>query len=260
MVTLHFNKTYFKCDMKTILKHIINLFGYDLIRKEYLERYFNFHLLPFWEDQGLMKKIGLDNNPVIFDVGANVGALTLKFNSFTKNSCVYSFEPVKSTFEILKKNTINLNGVKIYNFAFGDKGETVEIPLQQFDYLNSIKGNLFDNRVNQEFEKIEVRTLDSFVKENNIKKINLLKSDTENYEIEVLTGAEMSLKNGIIDAIYVEVGFFNEDLHHTNFNKILEFLVNFNFVFIALYDPCYHGKYYYANALFIHKSCLYDVK
>jgi FkbM family methyltransferase len=57
------------------------------------------------------------------------------------------------------------------------------------------------------FEKttVKAQTLDSFVTEHSIERINLLKIDVEGSECNVLEGAKDSLSRGIIDAIQIEI-------------------------------------------------------
>jgi len=70
-----------------------------------------------------------NNKPiVIFDVGANVGCYTLKVIPFLKgrvNAKIYCFEPSKYTFKILMDNLSNYKNVKLFNFGFSDKKDSV---------------------------------------------------------------------------------------------------------------------------------------
>ncbi|WP_295668241.1 FkbM family methyltransferase, partial [uncultured Mucilaginibacter sp.] len=58
-------------------------------------------------------------HPVFFDIGANIGNYTLELRNYFPNALIYSFEPVKSTFEKLQNNTINTN-INLYNIGFSD--------------------------------------------------------------------------------------------------------------------------------------------
>jgi hypothetical protein len=51
----------------------------------------------------VLQKISKFNPSVIIDGGANIGEYSLLINDLSPSSQIYSFEPVKSTFEKLKK-------------------------------------------------------------------------------------------------------------------------------------------------------------
>jgi FkbM family methyltransferase len=53
--------------------------------------------------------------------------------------------------------------------------------------------------------KIDVNTVDNYVKQNNINHIDYLKIDTQGYEEEVLKGSIETLKSGIVKYIEVEI-------------------------------------------------------
>lgn len=52
----------------------------------------------------ILKKLSKLNPSVIIDGGANIGNYSLLINQLIPDVLIYSFEPVKNTFEILKKN------------------------------------------------------------------------------------------------------------------------------------------------------------
>jgi len=63
-------------------------------------------------------------NPVILDIGGNVGGFCLWANQRWKNSKIYSYEPIKKNFEFLKLNTKDLENIMVMNLAIGSKTET----------------------------------------------------------------------------------------------------------------------------------------
>lgn len=191
----------------------------------------------------------------IFDVGANVGQTALSFSSRLNDSKIFSFEPVSMTFEKLNKNTHALNNVKCFNIALGSNNEEISIKIHNDSksVLNSLKNEAMN--IDGKLEKIKVVTGDTFCKEKNIESIDLLKIDTEGYELEVLNGFKKMIEDGKIKAIYCEVGFSNQNKRNTNFGQLLEFADNNNFVFFGLYDVVNRHKIgrceNYANALFV---------
>ena len=67
----------------------------------------------------------------ILDIGANNGIYSIYYAKKYKNSKIFSFEPVKKNYILLKKN-IHLNkikNIKTYNFGFFNKNKTAKIGL-----------------------------------------------------------------------------------------------------------------------------------
>jgi len=68
----------------------------------------------------------------------------------------------------------------------------------------------------------------TFIKKNNIDKIDLLKIDSEGNEYNILLGSKITLKNKKIDMIYLEV-LDNKNKYFEKENLIINFLKNYNF-------------------------------
>lgn len=144
----------------------------------------------------------IKNDSVVIDAGANIGIFSLFASHLTPKGKIYSFEPTKSTFEILNKNIINnnlQNSIFVYNLALGDKKEKTEIMIQDNNLggENIILGSDFFKNREIEFnrkESVEMITIDNFIKENNIKKVDFIKIDTEGYEKQIIQGARNTIK------------------------------------------------------------------
>ena len=93
-------------------------------------------------------------------------------------------------------------------------------------------------------ETIKISTVDAYCKEKGIARIDLLKIDTEGYELPVLRGA----RNTDVRAILCEVGFSRDNDRNTFIGDVLEFLTSYRFH--GLYDVTHYEKGSFANALF----------
>jgi len=100
-------KRFFKRNSHNILFKVLAGFGRSLNRL-YENRNHDFYSNG---EQTVLKKIATLNPLVIVDGGANIGSYSLMINQFCPNSQVYSFEPVKSTFEKLKVNLEAYNNI-----------------------------------------------------------------------------------------------------------------------------------------------------
>lgn len=173
----------------------------------------------------LRHNIMLPPGACIFDVGANIGLFTLFVHLQCSNACVYAFEPIESTYNILERN-IRLYELPVNLFHCGLLRETKTLPLIFFPHLSGISG-LFSSReknmaifkagiaswspsrqgassgealpgeidlvIEDLFSKSEAhlcqfRTCSDIIGEHHIEHIDLLKIDVEESELEVLLG------------------------------------------------------------------------
>lgn len=133
--------------------------------------------------------IKLNPGDVVFDCGANIGM----FSAYASlRGCkVYAFEPVPRIIEYLKI-TANLNpNITVCEVALIDKRSDITISIDTSDMMASSVMVVMNNG-----EKILVKgtTIDDFVNENNIKKIDFIKADIEGAERKMLSGAKNVLK------------------------------------------------------------------
>jgi FkbM family methyltransferase len=124
----------------------------------------------------------------IIDVGAGIGDSLLILSEYTDKD-VHCFEPSTQSFESLSK-TIELNSIKnvvCNKFALGSKEDTIALTMEG-DFSTCCDKNSSD--VNT--EEVQVRTLDNYVKENNLH-VGLIKVDVEGFEQEFLKGAKETI-------------------------------------------------------------------
>lgn len=150
-------------------------------------------------DQYFAKKY-LTKDSVIIDAGANIGTFSVFAANLSPKGHVYAFEPVKKTFELLKRNSQNYHQISCVNAGLGEELSSKNI----FINNKSTAGSVFedspfysgasDAEQGGYFEKVDVLTLDSFVLANKIVCVNFMKIDTEGYEANVLRGAEGTIK------------------------------------------------------------------
>lgn len=147
---------------------------------------------------------------ILFDVGANIGDYTLLLKEvFGNNSMVYSFEPAKNTFHELESNLTGQTNVRLCNFGLGEERTRLTLySTPASSCLSSLYHRKLDhyNIQMDQIEKVEIRTVDDFCSENDIRHIHLLKLDVEGHEIKVLKGASNMINSGKIDFIQFEFG------------------------------------------------------
>jgi FkbM family methyltransferase len=146
----------------------------------------------------------LDKNSIVFDLGGFTGDFAS--NIYSKYFCnVYSYEPVKKYFEILKNRYSNNNKIKVFNYGLSDTDKELSIHVS-LD-ASSLYGDseTIDTCI---FKKFNVEMLNDL----GIDRINLLKINIEGGEYDLLeyflTQEELINK---IDNIQVQFHYFIED-------------------------------------------------
>ncbi len=127
-----------------------------------------------------------------FDVGANVGAITLALAKFSgPEGKIYSFEPGPPNLRRLRDN-LNLNpelSKRVEMTAAGVGRTPGEL------YWAEEKGNPGNALLGKTgTHEIKIITLDDFVRERNIPKLQFVKIDVEGMELEVMQGAAETLR------------------------------------------------------------------
>ena len=137
----------------------------------------------------------------IVDVGANEGQFGAMLRNLGFKGDVHSFEPVKSTYDLLAKATAGDPHWTAHNMALGkapgrlvmnvSEGSVFSSALRPNDY-GAAKFN--DIKVQRQ-EEVEVSTLDHFIEHrlSDKKRRIFLKMDTQGYDLEVFAGATTSL-------------------------------------------------------------------
>ena len=119
-----------------------------------------------------------NTNPVILDIGGNVGGFCLWANKRWANSKIYSYEPIKNNFNLLKENTKDMNNIVISNVAIGSKTET-----RRMHYgAHNVGECSFINGAEQVEKGEEVSVMSASL----LPDANIVKIDTEGAEIEIL--------------------------------------------------------------------------
>jgi FkbM family methyltransferase len=130
---------------------------------------------------------------IVYDVGANVGFLTLLFaKAVGKEGCVIAFEPVAANSERIGYNA-KLNGftnIIVRLEAVGGSDGTAGFTIGAFPTIGKLQQAGASS--SEEVREVPVRSLDSVIKE--LPPPDLLKIDIEGAEVDCLCGARSLLK------------------------------------------------------------------
>lgn len=149
-------------------------------------------------------------NPVVFDVGANVGEWSQKYRKLQPNGILYMFDPqVACQKAIVDKQIPNAELVKV---AVGrQKGKLKLYSSHPADATASFheRRDSFFQGISYAADEVDVIQLDQFISERNISFIDYIKFDIEGHELEALAGLQSALTTGKIGAFSFEFGSGN---------------------------------------------------
>jgi FkbM family methyltransferase len=119
---------------------------------------------------------------VMFDCGANIGYFSILFSRFAPEGHIYAFEPT-DTYKMLLKNISHhrLNNITVIKEALGNKvGKKQE-------EIYRIWGREPERKI------YPFTTIDQYLEDNNIERLDCIKIDVDSFDFEVLQGAKKSL-------------------------------------------------------------------
>ncbi|TFF87608.1 MAG: FkbM family methyltransferase [Promethearchaeota archaeon] len=141
------------------------------------------------------KKVKVHQGDIVLDVGAFMGLSSIHLSKHVgPEGFVYAIEPVIP--DTLQKNlkANEVSNVKCLPFAVGEKKGDLEIEISDFIADSSITKREYTQEYYTQTKNVEVRTIDSLVKELGLDRVDYVKMDIEGAEELALRGAEGVLK------------------------------------------------------------------
>lgn len=142
----------------------------------------------------------------VFDVGANFGQSAIAYAKAFPEAAIHAFEPVGETFSRMEANVASERRVHPWRLALGDRQSEQTITLYGDAGKSSLHEDLKDQSrgATSRQETVQVETLDGFAERESIEQIDLLKIDTEGFDLRVMHGAEKTLRDQRIALVYCE--------------------------------------------------------
>lgn len=175
-------------------------------------------------------------NPIFLDIGANIGLISLAVIKEVPDVKVFSFEPgyvaYKSFDTTIFANKLEAK-LKLSNLALSDSTGSIDF-FSHEDSDTSGDGFIDTGRAKSLAKKITVKTdtLDNWLENQKLNKIDLIKIDVEGAELLVLKGASISLKK-YKPIIFLEISKENLKVYPYNEADILNYLESIDY---SLYD------------------------
>jgi FkbM family methyltransferase len=201
-------------------------------------------------------------DPVIFDVGANVGGTIREFKEFWPGAKIHAFEPQEECWGDLDaaKNAFPDGDIAINRTAAGNAlsegsvffthdiskgisgfnkinlGSLDSVHLKKLSEEDPEAVRAYEATLNHE-RRVPVIRLDDYLARSGVERINLLKIDTQGHEPEVLEGLGERLRH--VDVVLSELMFYDYYERSLSFSDIERFLLPAG---LRLYDISHIAK------------------
>lgn len=166
----------------------------------------------------------IPNDPIVYDIGSNIGNHTVYFHKYYRAKKIYAFEPVSINADLLEKTVSDnkLSNVEVFRMAVGKKAGKADLTINE--------RNMGECKiVNNSEGSITIVSLD----EMELDKPNFIKIDVEGAELEVLRGMTETLASAC-PVIWIEINDHFQDVDQ--FLKQYQYELidkhNFNHIYI----------------------------
>jgi len=229
--------------MKKILNKILSNFGYKINKTSKGKVVLHSNNTDAYKIQRHLIN-GYSNELTIFDIGAYVGDIALKYNQLFPRSTIFCFEPFPDSYSKLEKNTSSFKNIITINKGLSEHEGYSEFQINSSAPTNSIfkTDKLSELRWGKglletiDTIEVEMTTIDSFVKTESIDKIDILKMDVQGAEYMVLNGAKNTLKKGIVNMIYTEIILVPTYEGQIPFEETIKLIKSYGFELFNLYN------------------------
>lgn len=181
---------------------------------------------------------------IVMDIGANYGALTIPMAHCAKE--VYAFEPQRPAFAAMAANVAlnNIENVVCENAGLSNHNDFIEVPRLNFNSANNIGGLSMKEALPAGTEcptyQVRCTTLDKYVSDMNITKLDFIKMDVEGMEEMVLRGGVEAIKK-LKPLMYIEAD------REEKKESLLKFIDGLGYNMVYHNPPLFNPSNYFNN-------------
>lgn len=168
-------------------------------------------------------------DPVVFDIGANVGTWTQGLLAAIPGATVFMFEPSVQCWPEIERR--GFTTAELIRSAVGEQAGKAKLHISSdFDHSASLhsRGDSYCRDNDYREVEIDVTTIDDFMAVRGIERVDYVKMDIEGHELFALHGARRALEERRIGAFAFEFGTANVN-SHTFFRDFWQFLTEAGF-------------------------------
>jgi FkbM family methyltransferase len=238
--------------LKSATKRLLNQCGLDVRRTDPDE----WGRDPFQDMARLLTTTSQSQSGVVFDVGANEGQTIRRYRSVFPEATIHAFEPGQVAYQRLTEQFASMPKVILNHCALGSEPGSKLFHENEMTDMSSFlaTGREGWGATRRDIE-VNVETLDRYCRDHSLATIDILKSDTQGYDLEVLRGASTMLTEGRIRLVYLEITFLELYVGMPGPDEIYRLLSNAGYQLVSFYRFHYKNRRAgWSDALFAHKT------
>jgi FkbM family methyltransferase len=179
-------------------------------------------------------------SPIMIDVGANIGLISLAVMAENSNTKIFAFEPGEHQFKLLQK-TITSNNldekITISELALSNKTGHSLFSIHSHQDASG-DGFIDTERAGQtKIVSVKTMTLDDWWFNNGQPNVNLIKLDTEGAEFWILQGASKLIQE-LKPVIFIEIHLENIRNYPFNLSELLDLISDLKYQLYSLGGEC----------------------
>lgn len=152
---------------------------------------------------GLLEDV---DEPVVVDVGANVGQFASAIKTFVPRARIISVEPDPDTHAKLVHNLAGMSRARSHQVAVGEHREVLALHRHHVSLMTTLRPGEVEEYDPELMVDVDVVPLDELTQD--LPRIDLLKIDVEGFEVEALRGAPQTLSR--TRYLLIEIGLGRE--------------------------------------------------
>ncbi len=186
--------------INTVLGSSVSIKSNNILAKKHFDdaRNWGDFIIGQINDKQIYKKYLTGTGLTILDIGGNIGLFSLHCVDCAK--VIYSFEPTPKHFDLLSEFTKDYKNIVPINVAICDKDCDIDFYLSDENTTMNSIANTYGNKIS-----VKGRSIISFIKENNIQKVDFVKCDIEGSEMIALKEECIKPLFDIVDQWFIEV-------------------------------------------------------
>lgn len=198
-----------------MLQTLLSRFGIYYSKRQYMP----YGIEWLWDLGRLEPRV---NVRTVIDVGANEGQTVSAVARAFPGAMVHAFEPIATTFDVLHQAFGADPKVRLNKLAVSSVSGTAQMRSASYSPASHIVST--PAAMDDQLVSVETVTLDAYCEQHAITHIDILKTDTEGHDLEVLKGARRLFADGHIDWVLTEATFDPDDASHSHFGSLQEWL------------------------------------
>lgn len=222
--------------IKKLIHHSLSLFKLELHRMPTAEE------LKQIAEAERRRTLWLRNMNIetILDIGANTGQFAKSMHELFPEATLYSFEPLKDSYEELLVQFKNVPQFQAFNVALGDETGIVEMHRSEYSpsssllSMNDLHKTSFPYTKKEIIQKVDLVCLDDIASRLELRKPMLVKLDVQGYEDKVISGGKSVIGQAdiVITELSVEQLYDGQPL----FDEIYKTMTSMGFQYRGNYD------------------------